>query len=56
MTHTIGTLDGSKGLSILNWSCTHGDLRIAHFIGMQALQIIPILSFYLLKIQNLLYS
>lgn len=49
MTHTIGALDGSKGLSILNWSCTHGDLRIAHFIGMHALQIIPILSFYLLK-------
>ncbi len=49
MTHTIGGLDGSKGIPILNWSFTHGDLRIAHFIGMHALQIIPILSFYLLK-------
>ncbi len=49
MTHTIGGLDGSKGIPILNWSFTHGDLRIAHFIGMHALQIIPILSYYLLK-------
>ena len=49
MTHTIGGVDGSKGIPILNWSFTHGDLRIAHFIGMHALQIIPILSFYLLK-------
>jgi hypothetical protein len=49
MTHTIGGLDGSKGIPILNWSFTHGDLRIAHFIGMHALQIIPMLSFYLLK-------
>lgn len=49
MTHTIGGVDGSKGIPILNWSMTHGDLRIAHFIGMHALQIIPLLSFYLLK-------
>ena len=49
MTHTIGALDGSQGIPILNWSFTYGDLRIAHFIGMHALQIIPLLSFYLLK-------
>jgi hypothetical protein len=49
MAHTIGSEDGSKGLALLNWSFTYGDLRIAHFIGMHALQIIPILSFYLLK-------
>jgi len=49
MAHTIGSEDGGKGLAILNWSFTYGDLRIAHFIGMHALQIIPIASFYLLK-------
>lgn len=49
MAHTIGSEDGSKGLTILNWSFTYGDLRIAHFIGMHALQVIPLLSYYLLK-------
>ena len=56
MTHTIGAADGSKGIPILNWSLSYGDLRIAHFIGMHALQIIPILSFYLLKNTKLTLS
>jgi hypothetical protein len=49
MAHTVDALDGTKGIPIFNWSLSHGDLRIAHFIGMHALQIIPIVSFYVLK-------
>ncbi|GAB2583138.1 hypothetical protein [Spirosoma areae] len=49
LTHTMGGPDGSPGLPVVNWSKTYGDLRIAHFMGMHALQVVPVLSFYVLK-------
>lgn len=47
--HTIGGLDGSPGLTVTNWSKQYGDLRVAHFFGIHALQIIPIASYFLAK-------
>jgi hypothetical protein len=34
---------------VVGCSKTVGDLRVTHFIGMHALQLIPLLSFYVFK-------
>jgi hypothetical protein len=49
LNHSVGALNDNSNLWIIAWSKTVGDLRVAHFIGMHALQILPIVSFYFLK-------
>ncbi len=47
--HTVGGLDSTEGIPILNWSKKFGDLRIAHFLGIHSLQLLPLMGFYLFK-------
>lgn len=49
MSHSVGDIQNDDRLPFLQWSTRIGDLRVAHFIGIHALQVIPLLSWYLLK-------
>ena len=51
--HTVGAPDAGAGMALTNWSMQHGDLRAAHFFGLHALQILPLVAWLAGRIRSI---